>query len=146
MVRQILMKKILFIILCFSWTGFIFFNSSQNGNVSHVRSMKFAAEIFNGLAHYLNLNVSKFDILTRKCAHGFEFMILAVILIIFLNIFNCNKRNIIFYTLILVLVIATLDETFQLFIPGRTSKITDVLIDFLGGIAGCFIASGIYKK
>lgn len=139
------MKRIIFSILCFIWIGFIFFNSSQSGVISHNISMKFAKEIFQNLVYYFNLDISQFDMITRKCAHVFEYMILALILRMCFIVLEIKKKNIIFYTLLLVLSIACLDETLQLFIQGRTSKIFDIFIDLSGGIIGCIISSIIYR-
>ena len=142
------MKKLIISISCILWVGFIFLNSSQDGEISHERSTKFVSEysskIATKLLKYTNLDASQMDIITRKCAHGFEFMILVVILIICFNVLRVNKINTIIYSLFIVLLIATFDETIQLFIPDRTSKVTDILIDFSGGIAGCIIASIFY--
>ena len=55
------------------------------------------------------------------------------------NDFNYNKikdMNIVIYSLFIILLIATIDEFFQLFIQDRTSSVKDVLIDFTGGIIG----------
>lgn len=135
------MKKIILSTISFIWIAFIFINSSQNGVKSHKESIKFAHEIFGFICKYVNVNTSNEDFIVRKCAHGFEFMVLAIVLMICISMFNFKKRNIIIFTLLIVLIIAICDETFQLFIPGRTSNRTDVLIDFLGGTVGCIIAS-----
>lgn len=138
------MKKLIISISCILWVGFIFLNSSQNGKISHERSTQFANDIFKKLFSSLNLNSSQLDMLTRKFAHGFEFMILAVILIIFLNALKVSKVNGVIYSLFIVLLMATFDETLQLFVEDRTSKVTDIWIDFSGGIVGSILIGIFY--
>ena len=49
------------------------------------------------------------------------------------------------YSLFGVLLCATLDEYFQSFV-GRTSSVSDILIDFCGGIIGIIIIHYLLKK
>ncbi|HCW54869.1 MAG TPA: acetobutylicum phosphotransbutyrylase [Clostridium sp.] len=133
------MKKIIFAALSLVWIMFIFFNSSRNGSVSHGISMKIANKISYIISRFINVKIGSVDFFIRKCAHGFEFMMLAIIIMISLNALLEDKKNILFLTLLSILIIAGLDETLQIFISGRTSKVTDVLIDFLGGVVGCII-------
>ncbi|WP_294404638.1 VanZ family protein [uncultured Clostridium sp.] len=139
------MKRMIVSVLCLMWIGFIFFNSSQNGAISHSVSTKFSKELFQNFIYHFNLNISDVDIIIRKCAHVFEYMILAIIIRICLKIMEIKNKNIILLVLILIISIACLDETLQLFIRGRTSKILDVFIDLSGGIIGCIICSIIYR-
>lgn len=70
----------------------------------------------------------------RKCAHGFEFFVLAFIVsLIFVKV-HVTRREAIIYTLFVVLLCAVFDEYFQMYIQGRSSSVGDVLIDFTGGI------------
>lgn len=80
--------------------------------------------------------IDKYNIPFRKFAHAFEFFILTLFLI---NLFKCYKfSNIKVYliSLILCFIYACLDEIHQLYIPGRTSQFSDVLIDTFGSIMG----------
>ena len=70
----------------------------------------------------------------RKCAHGFEFFILAFIVSLIFVKTNVTRREAIIYTLFTVLLCAVFDEYFQMYIQGRSSSVGDVLIDFTGGI------------
>ena len=38
------------------------------------------------------------------------------------------------------LLVAVIDETIQLYVPGRTSSTLDVLLDFSGVVSGLFVA------
>lgn len=72
----------------------------------------------------------------RKLAHFTEYLILAILLANAFNVFNKKPKEALIYILFIVLFYAVTDEYHQLFIDGRNSKITDVLIDFMGGIIG----------
>lgn len=47
-----------------------------------------------------------------------------------------------------MLLYAVMDEYRQLYIPGRTSSVRDIVIDFIGGIVGVIISQFIigFKK
>lgn len=73
--------------------------------------------------------------LVRKTAHMTEYCILAVLLTL------CLKRVLPFgkslvWALVLGVAVACADEFHQYFIPGRDCKVTDVLIDTTGFVAG----------
>lgn len=73
----------------------------------------------------------------RKMAHMAEFGVLAIF--IYSTTLNLSEIPL-FYrmtsTLFFVLLTAVMDEFIQLFVPGRCSKVSDVLIDFSGGLLG----------
>lgn len=148
------MKKI-FIILCIFWMGFIAYNTSQTGESSNNTSVSITKGIINKTQSVINNNVNNSDnsIITRnddefikklnkyirKFAHGFEFLVLALIVFSTLKSFNIKSRDCIIYTLFIVLLYAVIDEYRQLYIPGRTSSVRDIVIDFIGGIVGVII-------
>ena len=127
------MKKILgtfFVVAIVGWLVFLFFNSSEGYADSNMRSYYFLEKlnINNGEISY------ETNILIRKLAHLFEYMVLAVILIIIFKLFSFRKSTLCTTTLFLIILIGTLDEFYQSFIPGRSSLVSDVLIDTLGGV------------
>lgn len=134
-------KKNIMFCLCVLCLLFIFFNSSQISSVSNARSrevMNYILSILSktrtGQRLLTNASVSDLNLLIRKIAHAFEFFILTLILCYTLCCFKVENFNRWIYSLFIVLLIATLDEFFQLFIQDRTSSVKDVLIDFTGGI------------
>jgi VanZ family protein len=44
------------------------------------------------------------------------------------------------------LIIPVLDEYVQLFSPGRTSRVSDVLVDFMGGLIGLGLSLFLMKS
>lgn len=77
--------------------------------------------------------------LIRKIAHGLEFFILSILIIFILSEKNIDRNYLIIKTLFIVLIVAILDEYLQAYIPGRGSTVSDILIDFIGGIFGIIV-------
>ena len=142
------MKKYLVIIVCILWLGFIFYNSTKSGDASNEKSYKMLNEIRqeyrdivgNEAKTYDNLPATtreeKLNLLIRKNAHAFEYCVLAVIVSAFLFQFNFRGKRAVIYIMFICLLYAVLDEFHQLYVPGRTSSVRDVLIDFIGSLIG----------
>lgn len=145
------MKKIL-LVLCILWIGFIAFNTSQSGMVSNNTSVSITEKLVNKIQDIFNVNkesnsyinssesIRKLNKFIRKFAHGFEFLVLALIISFLLQSFNIKNREVIIYTLFIILLYAVIDEFRQIYIPGRNSNVKDVVIDFIGGIGGVIIS------
>ena len=78
----------------------------------------------------------------RKCAHLTEYFILSLLILRGIRAGRHGMR-LAWAVLAIVLVAgyASLDEFHQRFVPGRTPKVTDVLIDTTGGAAAQAIAA-----
>ena len=74
----------------------------------------------------------------RKVMHASVYFILATLIILLINCLFKNKKIwlSLLITVILIIILASLDEYHQSFVFGRTSDIKDVLIDTIGGLAG----------
>ena len=82
----------------------------------------------------------------RKIAHFSIYMILAIFTYMFIEELNIKSksekerlRKNILYTCIFCLIYAIFDEIHQIYVPGRTGKIIDVIIDTLGACMGITI-------
>lgn len=127
------------------WMVFIFYMSNKNGNDSSEMS-----NVVIDIMRYLGIDENRvlqnfMEFIVRKSAHILEYCILACL------IFNVVKEynNIIatgVFTLILSVLYATTDEIHQLFIPGRSGKMIDVLIDSIGILLGTAIIYLIHKS
>ncbi|OCB00911.1 VanZ family protein [Clostridium beijerinckii] len=150
------MKKIV-ILLCFFWMGFIFYMSGNNGTISHEQSTKVVNIIENAQRNQEksqaenksnspqpnknNINVqqaeaSNLDHIVRKNAHAFMYMVLGILVSAALFSYNKNGKGMIIYILFICLFYAVTDEFHQSFIPGRTSLVSDILVDFMGAMIG----------
>lgn len=120
--------------LLVTWMIVICVMSSQPATISNSQSMG-ALDLFFRIGINMNGlfgNVANFVI--RKCAHFFEYMILALL------VFNVSKlyfnmKQIAILTIGFVFIYACSDEIHQLFVLGRDGAIRDVVIDTCGGVA-----------
>lgn len=98
----------------------------------------------NYLSVEMNLNFSFTQFAVRKLAHFTEYFLLGIILTI--TIWTFTKNKCIFFELFLFLAVPVADETIQIFYNGRTSSVRDVIIDFLGCLAGMALCRAIRWK
>lgn len=154
------MKKIV-ILLCIFWMGFIFYMSSNNGEISHEQSTKVVDLIENKVPSQ-NSNITtntnkntvqtqqlkdnKLDHIVRKNAHAFMYMVLAIFVSCMFFYFNKRGKGIIIYVLFICLLYAVTDEFHQSFVPGRTSLVSDILVDFGGALIGLTLFYLMYYK
>ena len=85
----------------------------------------------------------KVNPLVRKIAHFSIYMILAIVTYMFIEELNIKSksekerlRKNILYTCIFCIIYAIFDEIHQIYVPGRTGKVIDVIIDTLGSLVG----------
>ncbi|MBC6001439.1 MULTISPECIES: VanZ family protein [Veillonella] len=137
------MKRwILYIVLCLI-VFFIWDNSLQNGRSSDGFSLIFAewlAPIADKLGFYGN--IWALNRIVRKLAHLTEFTILGGVLYVVLR--HYIEYGTVVKTIGVGIVIASLDEFIQLFSLGRSSQLSDVLIDTIGIIIGISIVKLAY--
>ncbi|MFC2444300.1 MAG: VanZ family protein, partial [Veillonella parvula] len=137
------MKRwILYIVLCLI-VFFIWDNSLQNGGTSDGFSLIFAkwiAPIANKLGFYGN--IWALNRIIRKLAHLTEFTILGGVLYVVLR--RYIEYGTVVKTIVVGIVIASLDEFIQLFSLGRSSQLFDVLIDTVGIIIGISVVKLTY--
>ena len=121
-------------ILIILWMVFIFYMSSCNGNVSSGQSGTIAYVLHN----ILGINYSdKLIFIIRKCAHVSEFFILGILVINLISKYNVKYSYLISF--IICVLYASIDEFHQLFVPGRSGQVTDVLIDLIGVVLGLLL-------
>ena len=137
------MKRwILYIVLCLI-VFFIWDNSLQNGGSSDGFSLMFAewlAPIADKLGFYGN--IWALNRIVRKLAHLTEFTILGGVLYVVLR--RYIEYGTVVKTIVVGIVIASLDEFIQLFSLGRSSQLSDVLIDTVGIIIGISVVKLTY--
>ncbi len=76
------------------------------------------------------------NVLLRKAAHVTEYGILSIFVSCFIWVNGYRGRLLLSFTMLISVGYAVTDEVHQLFVPGRSGRITDVLIDSLGCILG----------
>ncbi|MDP4146372.1 MAG: VanZ family protein [Bacillota bacterium] len=151
------MKKYV-VLLCILWLGFIFYNSSKTGVESNAKSFTITnmlrAEVRKERGESSmkytplpsNAKEESFNLFIRKNAHAFEYCVLAILACGVLFSLNLKGKNAVIYILFICLLYAVLDEFHQIYVPGRTSSVRDVLIDFAGSILGMLAFYFTYYK
>lgn len=122
------------------WLIFIWGNSLQTAVESSQRSRGILSLIFPLLSG-LGIPEELMHTLVRKLAHMAEFGILGILwaLAILPKTGSLLKRM--GLCLALCLGAAAVDETIQLFVPGRSGELLDVCIDLTGSLLGVVLAA-----
>lgn len=159
-----MLKKVSIIFLCLFWIGFIFYMSSNNGEISHSESknvVKLITKIEskfqkNNQIKYMSSNqkiideqiaeLNRLDNPIRKCAHVFIYTFLSILVSSILFSFNKRGKDVVVYILFICLFYAVLDEYHQSFVPGRGSLVSDILVDFGGAFIGVVLFYLAYYK
>lgn len=126
------------------WMGLIFYLSHQPASASSQLSggmMDFFINTVEGLVPFLKINWTGFHYIVRKSAHLTAYFILGVLVLHALKSSKMASWHNVLIAFFICVIYATSDEVHQLFIPGRSGEITDVLIDS-GGAAG---GIGVYQ-
>lgn len=81
----------------------------------------------------------------RKCAHFGEYAILGVLLTKTLEKTDFDRQSRLFFQLFLTVFLPFVDETIQIFTPGRSAQVSDVWLDISGVIVGSFLCCIFHK-
>ena len=145
------MKKTIFAVLLVLWMGFIFSMSSENAEKSSntsgqtIRVVLSAVPGFEEQPEEVKVNIiEKLQFIVRKSAHFIGYMILGILasgLILYYG--NINKKYLLAFLICVIYAIS--DEIHQLFVPGRSGQVRDVLIDSAGSLLGIIIVMAFEK-
>lgn len=131
--------------------GFVYFFSSMDYFKTNDVSKKFTKSIARIIGKSkseaeLNRFVNKANTFIRKLAHLFLFCMLGIFIsfVMKLRYKLENKYNLI--SIAICMMFGMLDELHQKFVPGRSSKLTDVLIDTIGATLGIILVNYAYKR
>ena len=152
------MKKIIICVILWAlvvgWMGFIFSMSAETAEVSTQTSgntIKMVLELiypgFKELPEVAqNEIIENNQLFARKTAHFSIYTVLGILLS--LAVYQHINHNGIRYgvSLGLGMLYSISDEIHQSFVPLRTGRLYDVVIDSLGVALGCFAVYFIYKK
>lgn len=124
------------------WMAVIFYLSHQPAEAS--------SELSSGITHLIiqtiqwvlpfgELNMDSLHFYVRKGAHFFAYFTLGLLVVHAL--FTSRQRGFRGMTLALMICViyAISDEVHQLFIPGRSGEVTDVIIDSAGASVGIML-------
>lgn len=129
-------------VLAVIWMGLIFFFSHQPADSSD-RQSGFFVSLLEPITPVADTSLLSF--LTRKAAHITIYFILGVLIYGAVRKHTSSRKKAILISIGAVLGYAALDEIHQLFIPGRSGEVRDVIIDTIAGTAGVFLHALIRK-
>lgn len=135
-------KKLIFTIITLIWTAVIFSFSLQSGDISGDLSgsvLETLLRFFMPSALDKPEQLELLHLVLRKCAHFTEFMILGVLSRNALKYMKLQYKGM--AALVYCVIVASLDETLQLFVSGRAGRVQDVLIDSAGAMTGIVIVT-----
>lgn len=127
-------KQTVYTIITLLWIVIIFSFSLQSGEDSGQLSggiVSWIVETFS-LTKFMELDTIHF--LVRKTAHFTEYFILGMFTVLTLLQMKVLKKGIVGW--FFCIVIASLDETIQLFVGGRAGQLMDVVLDSTGSLCG----------
>ena len=139
-------RKIIYSTITILWVAVIFGFSLQSADISSDISRSFLMEILAKLFPRIMESEALLDfahVLVRKGAHFTEYFILGIMSTNAVRQFYIKHKSII--SVLFCMLIACLDETLQLFVPGRDGRVLDVLIDSCGAITGIVIVMLIFE-
>lgn len=145
--------NIVSLVLLIIWMGVIFSFSAKPADASSEMSMttgRFIGHLV--ITDYKKLSherqeafAEKIEHGVRKTAHALEYALLGILIVqVFISF--CKIKGI--YMVICFCMgasYAVTDEIHQLFVPGRSEQIGDVIIDSTGVLLGVLFSYGIYK-
>ena len=145
------MKKTIFAVLLVLWMGFIFSMSCENAEKSSntsgqtIRVVLSTVPEFEKQPEEVKVNIiEELQFIVRKSAHFIGYMILGILASgLILQYENINKKYPLAFLICVIYAIS--DEIHQLFVPGRSGQVRDVLIDSAGSLLGIILVMAFVK-
>ena len=144
-VNKEFVKSICFVVL---WVVIIFSFSMQSGDESSELSGGIVAGIvelvFDGDFQY----AEELEFFIRKLAHFTEYLVLGVLVMQTMKQTRHFESVVvsIFASMLVCVLVASCDETIQLFSGGRCGQVKDVVLDSCGALGGVVGSRGVLKK
>lgn len=122
----------------------IFLLSNEISGTSSGRSGAIVDILSNSL--HVSLPQEILTFLTRKAAHIIAYFILGILAFNIVKTYNLSTRRAILLSILFTLTYAASDEIHQLFVPGRSGEVRDVLIDTTASTVGVYAYYFIHKR
>ena len=129
------MKKRILLMITILITMIIFIHSSIPAVESTVES-EAAYGILDSVTEFIHLPNLFTAVTIRKLAHFCEFAVFGFFLSGTVKAYCTSLKNEVFKILFFLLCVPVIDETIQYFPLGRSAQVSDVLLDFSGGMFG----------
>ena len=142
--------RLILCVLIILWCVLIFCMSSENAQVSGDRSEGVVVRLINSLLSIFGIDssnkvlVDSIEVLVRKSAHISLYFVLSVLTSLFAYTYAIRFEYRYISVFLFSYFYASSDEIHQLYVPGRSGSIKDVLIDSIGIILGIVFVRVLY--
>lgn len=146
--KRILITRTFPWVLVVLWMTLIFFFSHQPATKSSELSTGITekiAEVIIRAVPESKVNQVNLNFIIRKGAHFGVYMVLGIL--VANGLIGCNRSKVstILLSLLICVLYAISDEVHQLFIPGRSGEVRDVLLDSGGALVGIVLMNVVRK-
>ncbi len=126
----------------------IFLFSNENRDKSTSTSVNVTREIVGTVSSSSNANRIAFDYFNviRKSAHFLEYFMLGILVINIISCYKVTNYKWIIASILLCMLYSVSDEVHQMYVPGRSCEVRDVIIDTIGSSTGIMFYYLISKK
>lgn len=140
------MKKIILTTILAVLSIIIFMFSNQAGSSSINTSDKFASKVIDKVYEVANKEITpkekkkliiKTRFIVRKIAHFTLYFTLG--LIVYLLLLSHNVKHSVILSIIICFLFGCVDEIHQYFVPGRTARVYDCIVDTLGSMTSIYL-------
>ncbi|OEF97638.1 VanZ family protein [Desulfuribacillus alkaliarsenatis] len=124
------------------WMALIFYLSHQPATESNELSTgitELIKQFIERVMPHIAIDISTLNFIIRKGAHFFAYLVLGVLVINALWASGFKGWRMAGVAFVICVSYAITDEVHQLFIPGRSGEIRDVIIDSAGALVGISI-------
>ena len=138
-------RKIYPWVLVVLWMALIFYLSHKPATESNELSKgitEIIVETVEKVTTDVDIEVERFNHIVRKNAHFFSYLVLGIL--VTNGLISSEIKRYIGYALLICVLYAISDEIHQIYVPGRSGQIKDVVIDSAGALSG--IGMYMFKK
>lgn len=133
-------KQIIYFVLIIIWMIIVFTFSNEPAEKSSKTSggitEKVVEVIIKDNKKITQSQRDTIETLIRKCAHFGLYLIGGFLTVNFISTTKIQGKSVFIYAIIFTFCYAVSDEVHQLFVPGRSGEVRDVLIDTAGACIG----------
>ncbi|MEN1967797.1 VanZ family protein [Lentibacillus sp. N15] len=143
------MARFLFWAAVVVWMAIIFYLSHEPASDSNELStgvLDAVVSVVEKVAPHSEFNMVEFHHIIRKCAHFLAYLLLGMLVFHALRRSGMYGYRITLIALLTSVLYASTDEVHQLFVPGRSGEIRDVLIDSAGACVGIGMALLVVRR
>ena len=134
--NKIVFIRSVLVILIVSWCSLVFFMSHEPANVSSNRS-GVLTNVLSSIFFFVERGI--LEVIVRKTAHIFSYFVLSTLVSLLVNTYDFKNTLRYVISLSFTFLYAASDEIHQYFVVGRACRMSDVMIDMIGGVGGALL-------